>query len=143
LQSASLVLHHEQLGPLVTRLLTDMERVRTRYPERQLDGFMPLFMPDVTEEVSCIRFRFTGLCYGVRCGHTLLSKSMVGTWTLYCVRATPPSFLMICVTEPLGTLRIWPTHHRKCGFHCLSRSSARGCTCLICVVRTPSYANTS
>ncbi len=52
LQSVSLVLQHEQLGPLVTRLLTDMERVRTRYPERQLDGFMPLFMPDVTEEIS-------------------------------------------------------------------------------------------
>ena len=52
LQSVSLVLQHEQLGPLVTRLLIDMERVRTRYPERQLDGFMPLFMPDVTEEVS-------------------------------------------------------------------------------------------
>lgn len=52
LQSVSLVLQHEQLGPLVTRLLTDMERVRTRYPERQLDGFMPLFMSDVTEEIS-------------------------------------------------------------------------------------------
>lgn len=52
LQSVSLVLQHEQLGPLVTRLLTDMERVRTRYPERQLDGFMSLFMPDVTEEIS-------------------------------------------------------------------------------------------
>ncbi|UTM01261.1 ParB N-terminal domain-containing protein [Alcaligenes sp. NLF5-7] len=52
LQSVSLVLRHEQLGPLVTRLLTEMERVRTRYPERQLDGFMPLFMPDVTEEIS-------------------------------------------------------------------------------------------
>ncbi len=52
LQNVSLVLRHEQLGPLVTRLLTEMERVRTRYPERQLDGFMPLFMPDVTEEIS-------------------------------------------------------------------------------------------
>ncbi|EKU31855.1 hypothetical protein C660_00790 [Alcaligenes sp. HPC1271] len=52
LQSVSLVLRHEQLGPLVTRLLSEMERVRTRYPERQLDGFVPLFMPDVTEEIS-------------------------------------------------------------------------------------------
>ncbi|QRF90549.1 hypothetical protein CLH39_10025 [Alcaligenes faecalis] len=52
LQTVSLVLRHEQLGPLFTRLLSEMERVRTRYPERQLDGFVPLFMPDVTEEIS-------------------------------------------------------------------------------------------
>lgn len=52
LQTVSLVLRHEQLGPLVTRLLSEMERVRTRYPERQLDGFVPLFMPDVMEEIS-------------------------------------------------------------------------------------------
>lgn len=44
LSSLGLLFSHTELGYLVSRMLTQMEQVRINHPERQLDGFVPLFM---------------------------------------------------------------------------------------------------
>lgn len=45
LDSLGLLFRHTELGYLVSRMLTQMEQVRVNHPERQLDGFAPLFIP--------------------------------------------------------------------------------------------------
>ena len=45
LSSLTILFSHPELGFLMTRLLAQMEQVRVNHPERQLDGFVPLFEP--------------------------------------------------------------------------------------------------
>ena len=43
LESLSQIFSHPELGFLVTRMLSQMEQLRVNHPERQLEGFEPLF----------------------------------------------------------------------------------------------------
>ena len=45
LSSLTILFSHPELGYLVTRLLSQMEQIRVQHPERQLEGFVPLFVP--------------------------------------------------------------------------------------------------
>lgn len=48
LSMLTMLFSHPELGYLVTRMLSQMEQIRVNCPERQLDGFVPLFAPEAS-----------------------------------------------------------------------------------------------
>jgi hypothetical protein len=48
LRSLSLLFSHSELGPLVIKMLSQIEQIKINHPQRQLDGHVPLYEGDLS-----------------------------------------------------------------------------------------------